>query len=212
MEIIMFGFSIAATARRGLVRLTLAPAVAFLIALSSAPAASARDAFDDLPTREVPGTQIGWFTNSLDAFVKAVEENKPLIVVFGDQTSPLSQAFAKYVASCPQLNQLAGVAVFAYGSPPADEYARRMAWHLKLTVYPTISVIAPRTDKLTEDYRMEGFFHAESIADSLQQALVSRNYWPKGVALPRKLATHYLAYPGKACTHEGVKRLGLDRK
>ncbi|CAH1648994.1 hypothetical protein CHELA40_10156 [Chelatococcus asaccharovorans] len=64
--------------------------------------------------------------------------------------------------------------MFAYGSPSTDEYARRMAERLKLSVYPTISVIAPRTDRLTEEYRM------------------ARDYWPKGIAQPRKPPVHYL--------------------
>lgn len=191
-------------------RIAIACAVGLTAVTTSAPALSAADAFTQVPSQEVLGSQIGWYVNrTLDAFVQAVENNKPLIVVFGDQTSPLTQAFAKFVTSCPQLNQLAGVAVFAYGSPSADEYARRMASHLKLTRFPTISIIAPRTDKLTEEYRMEGFFHAQSAADHLQRVLVARNYWPKGAAMPRKLPGHYLAYPGKACTLEGAKRLGI---
>lgn len=189
----------------------LACAAGFMAAVGPVPAwSSPVDAFTEVPSQEVPGSQIGWFVNrSLDAFVKAVEDQKALIMVFGDHTSPLTQAFARFVTSCPQLNQLAGVAVFAYGSPLTDEYARRMAVHLKLSVYPTISVIAPRTDQLTEAYRLEGFFHAQSVADHLQRVLVARNYWPKGVAQPRKLPVHYLAYAGKACTLEGAKRLGI---
>jgi hypothetical protein len=192
----------------------IAAVVAAATALSATPggAQAATDAFLSVPRQEVPGNQIGWYVNqTLDAFTKAVENTKPLIVVFGEQSSPFTQHFAKFVTSCPQLNQLAGVAVFAYGSPPADEYARRMASHLKLTTYPTISVIYPRTDRLTEVHRLEGFFDAEAAADILQRALVSADLWPKGLAKPRKLPSHYLAYAGKACTAEGAKRLGIVR-
>lgn len=37
-------------------------------------------------------------------------------MVFGDKTSPLTIAFAHYVAPCPHINQIAGQATFAYGS------------------------------------------------------------------------------------------------
>jgi hypothetical protein len=185
--------------------------VALCFALASVPAlAQSDDAFARVPTQEIAGKQIGWVVNrTLDAMVQAVETTRVLVVVFGDTSSPLTQKFAQYVTPCPQLNQLAGAVVFAYGSPPVDEYARRMASRLKLSVYPTISLIAPRTDRLTELYRMEGFFDAESVADHLVRVVAGEKLWPKGLAVPGKLPGHYLAYPGKACTPEGAKRLGI---
>ena len=192
-------------------RLT-APAAVIALALAggSAVATDAPDAFEAAPTREVPGRQIGWTVNrTLDAMTAAVETNRALVVVFGDRSSALTQAFAKHVATCPQLGQLAGAAVFAYGSPTEDEFARRIAAHLKLTDYPTISVIAPRTDQRTELYRMEGFFDAQTAARDLRAAIVAHGLWPAGVAAPKPLPGHYLAYPGMACTWEGARRLGI---
>lgn len=176
-------------------------------------ARSADDAFDRLPQVEVPGRQIGWpQSGTLDAFTRAVEEAKPMIVVFGSAESSFTQQLAELVMPCPQLNQLAGAAVFVYGSPLADEFARRMAVQLKLTVYPTISVFAPRTDRLTELHRLEGFFDAETIASDLRQVIERGGYWPKGLAAPTSLPRHVLAYPGKACTREGAERLGIRTK
>ena len=147
--------------------------LAALVAVPGAGVAVAQvsvDAFASVPANEIPGQQIGWFVNrSFDAFVAAVEQQKPLILVFGELKSNLTQKFAVHVTPCPHLNQLAGIAVFAYGSPVVDERARKMASDLKIADYPTISVIAPRTDKLTEIYRMEGFFDAESIGNDLQR-------------------------------------------
>ena len=178
-------------------------------ALSGPACAQAPDAFLNLPRQEAPGRQIGWFANqTMDAFVKAVETNRPVILVVGDANSKFTQAFAKQVTPCPHLNQLAGAAVFAYGSPSADEFARRIAVHLKLTVFPTITVLAPRTDKLTELYRLEGFFDARTAAEDLRKALVASNY-AKDLAAPKTLPSHYLAYPGLACTPQGAKRLGF---
>jgi hypothetical protein len=69
------------------------------------------------------------------------------------------------------MSRLSQRAVFVVGKPTEDEYARRMASHLKLTDYPTISVIAPRTDQLTETYRMEGYFKTTDIFSDLDKAL-----------------------------------------
>lgn len=160
-----------------------------------------------LPKSEVPGRQIGWYDNSLDAFVKAVENNQPLVVVFGSRDSSLTQLLGTSVLSCPHLNNLAGLAVFTYGEPQGDEYARRMAVHLKLTDYPTISVIAPRTDQLTEMFRMEGFFDAESIANDLQKVLIAGGYWPKDKPLPAKPVAPPYGYLGKGCDPASAARL-----
>jgi hypothetical protein len=166
----------------------------------------AGDAFDQLPGNELPARQIGWAKGgTLEAFKKAVENVKPMVVVFGSRESGYSQTLAQKVLPCPHLNQLAGTAVFVYGPPQEDEFARRMALHLKLTDFPTISVIAPRTDVLTEIFRMEGFFDAETIARDLRAAFERGGYWPKGLS-PAALPQHKLAYPNMICTRDAARR------
>lgn len=179
-----------------------------VLAATAGPGAaqSAGDAFDRLPGNEMPGRQIGWGkAGTLEAFTKAVETVKPMVVVFGSRESSFSQMLAQKVLACPHLNQLAGTAVFVYGPPQEDEFARRMALHLKLTDFPTISVIAPRTDVLTEIYRMEGFFDAETIARDLRTAFERGGYWPKGFS-PDVLPQHKLAYPNMICTRDAARR------
>jgi hypothetical protein len=169
-------------------------------------AQSADDAFERLPENEMPGRQIGWTkAGTLEALTKAVENGKPMVVVFGSRESGYSQDLARKVLPCPHLNQLAGIAVFVYGPPKGDEFARRMAFHLKLTEFPTISVFAPRTDTLTELYRMEGFFDAETIARDLRMAFERGGYWPKGFS-PAALPQHRLAYPNMICTRDAARR------
>jgi hypothetical protein len=77
-----------------------------------------------------------------------------------------------------------------------------MAVHLKLTDYPTISVLAPRTDVLTEIYRLEGAFDAATIAADLYQVFRQNNYWPADRPPPEPLPTSDLAYPNMICTPE----------
>ena len=118
-----------------------------------------------------------WEDNSLEAFIKAVEHDKPLVVLFGNSPKFRSPEGTNFTNSIrkefdkPELQALRDRAVFTLGFPEEDEYARRMAFHLKLTDYPTISIIAPRTDQLTETYRMEGFFTAAEIVKDLKLAL-----------------------------------------
>lgn len=178
--------------------------------LSPLAAQAPTDTFARLPNEEVPGRQIGWMdANSFAAFVRAVETTRPIVVVFGDQTSPLTQKLPDLVLSCPHINQLAGQAVFTYANPRTDEFAHRMASHLKLSVFPTISVLAPNTDKLTELYRIEGFVDAATIAGDLRKVFEARRYWQPSLPQPTSLPAHALAYPGKACTPAGAQRLGL---
>lgn len=182
----------------------------WLAPVESAFAQADAEVFQQLPSQEIPGQQPGWFVNAtLDAMTDAVERNRPLILVMGDATSSLTIDFGRYVAPCPHFGQLAGAATFAYGSPMTDEFARRIALHLKLTDYPTISVLAPRTDFLHEVYRLEGIFDAKTAAGYLYQALVQNGYWPADRPRPAALPSHYLAYPNLACTKEGARHLGL---
>lgn len=191
---------------RRIAGLIAALALPVLAAVPGAGRAEPADAFSRLPEIEKPGRQIGWTrAGSLEAFTRAVETVKPMVVVFGSREFSHSQRLALRVLPCPHLNQLAGIAVFVYGPPQEDEFARRMALHLKLAEFPTISVIAPRTDKLTELHRMEGFFDAETVARDLRAAFERGGYWPEGFA-PAALPHHALAYPGMACTREAAKR------
>ncbi len=133
---------------------------------------------------------ISWRDNSLEAFVEAVENDKPMVVVFGDNSSPL---FNKQIQEMKNdqkqlLESLSDRAVFVVGKPTEDEYARRMASHLKLTDYPTISVIAPRTDQLTETYRMEGYFPVADIYSDLDKALPKKKQQKPNLARDQRLA------------------------
>lgn len=79
------------------------------------------------------------------------------------------------------MHELAGEAVFVVAQfdhrlgKVADEFGQRMFTHLKMSALPTISVIAPRTDRLTEIYRMEGLFEANDIANDLSRLFRQRD-------------------------------------
>jgi hypothetical protein len=130
-------------------------------------------------------------------------------MVLGEGGSRRTLDFALKVAPCPHINQLAGMVVFAYGSVDADEFARRMAVHLKIELVPSISILAPRTDMLTELYRIEGVFDAATVAGDIRRVAKDGGYWPDSQKEPAPLPQHYLAYPNMGCTPEGARRLGL---
>lgn len=180
-----------------------------LLALLLGLAASASPVRADDKALATPNpNRIHWEMNTLDAFVKAVEEVKPMVVVFlapkefrNEKGGNLSNDF-QAVLDSKELLAFKDRAIFAKGFAHEDEYARRMASHLKLTVYPTISVIAPRTDQLTETFRMEGFFKIEEVVSDLNLAL------PKAkTAEPGKKSSGNAkeVKPQSAAQHDGTK-------
>ncbi|MFO0916505.1 MAG: hypothetical protein U0795_26345 [Pirellulales bacterium] len=158
--------------------------------------------------------RIAWRTSVLDAFVEAVENNKPLVVVFlanpsyrpesGDNLSNREWAELDELV----VHELADEAVFAVAQfdqrlgRVADEYGHRMFFHLKLTALPTISVIAPRTDALTELRRLEGFFPAGDVVSDLTNCfkryaaaqLISRASAPADSSVPASPALEINPY------------------
>jgi hypothetical protein len=185
-------------------------AVSLTLASAPALAQSADDAFDALPRQERDGEQVGWFVNdTMGAMIRAVETGRPLVIVLGQGDSGHTRDFAQKVAPCPHINQLAGVVVFAYASYQVDEFARRMAVHLKIEHAPSIAILAPRTDVLTELHRIEGVFDAATVAGDIRRVAEAGGYWPDGRHRPATLPNHYLAYPNLGCTPEGARRLGL---
>lgn len=116
---------------------------------------------------------IEWRDSAVDAFVEAIDSKKPMVMVFGDDSSPLFKRQMEELAADKdhQMSSLSKRAVFVVGRPDKDEYARRIATSLKLTDYPTISVIQPRTDALEESYRLEGYFPVSDIYSDLNKVL-----------------------------------------
>jgi hypothetical protein len=182
--------------------------LAAAIATAAVAVPALADPVTELPAVTVPGRQIGWTHDVMTAFTEALETNRPLVLLFGarDGSNPLLDATARTVLPCPQLNQLAGLAVFAVALPQEDEFAHRIAAHLRLTEFPTVTVIAPRSDVLTELHRMEGFFNAADIAADLRQLLAP--YAPAGfIEGLRPLPQSAFAYPNLACNAASERRL-----
>jgi hypothetical protein len=126
---------------------------------------------------------IAWRSSVLDAFVEAVENGKPMVVLFALHPSQAT-VDGRHVSNeqrqefdRPELAALADEAVFVvchYDSTTGqmqDEYGERVRKHLNVTTFPATLTIAPRTDRLTEAGRFEGLFAAVDMAVGLRHDL-----------------------------------------
>ena len=123
---------------------------------------------------------IVWERTVMDGFIKAVEEKRPLVIVFTmspSYRSPSGTNFSNLTMEqfdAPELQALAGDAVFVIcqfdhrTGRMRDEHGRRIWNKLKLTSCPTVSIIAPTTKSLTEVFRIEGTFEAQVVAGHLK--------------------------------------------
>lgn len=130
------------------------------------------------------GAAFPWQTSVFDAFVSAVENNRPLVVLVVDsdltKEGSVSAAFLKEWEA-DGLGDLRTRAVFvkvAYnvsdGTSP-DEKGRTMLSHLDVRSTPAVLIIAPTTVKLVEVYHREGACPMAEVREELskgfQQAL-----------------------------------------
>lgn len=130
-----------------------------------------------------PPTAIEWRRNLLDAFVEAVENKKPLVVLFASRPASAFKdgrhlSNAQWVElDKPEVQALAGKAVFAVchfdhaAGVMLDSYAEKMRTKLRVTELPTLSVIAPNDKRLVEVYRLVGPFPADEVATDLGRKL-----------------------------------------
>ncbi len=134
---------------------------------------------ESIPTEK----RIAWKTLVRDAFVEAVENQKLLVIVFLANPSYRNE-YGNNLSNRQRseldeliVHELADDAVFAIAEfdqrlgRVRDEHGNTVFTRLKLDTLPTITVIEPRTDALTERYRMEGFFKAADVVHDLKACL-----------------------------------------
>ncbi len=121
---------------------------------------------------EVAKVWIGWYVNrSIDAFRKAIDENKPLVLVVAEGWCKYCVNLAYDSLRCAAVDRFAGDAVFAYSFPTTDNGARSIAGSLKVDAYPTIVVLEPESRLLLERGRINGYFDANRIGGYLDTLL-----------------------------------------
>src|SRR5262249_4208438 len=67
------------------------------------------------PSATVPAIWNGWYVNhAIDAFRVAIEENKPLVIVIGEDWCKYCGQLAFQSLRCPNVDRFAGEAIFAF--------------------------------------------------------------------------------------------------
>lgn len=165
------------------------PLVLFILSVLTVPAravdwtaiAQAAPAMPAAAPVDAPAV-ICWRTSVLDAFVEAVENNKPLVVLFASDpshvaangTNASNEQWAEF--NRPEVQALAGQAVFVLchydweNGRMRDEYGDRVCRYINITDLPTVVVISPRTDALVETARFERVHSSAELVQGLRDA------------------------------------------
>ena len=169
----------------------VAPPAAPAAAAPSAPANSEKGCLPAQPVGAATAPAVVWHANGLDAMVEAVENHKALVVLFRNDPADDSSRFGRTTIEGLQADGLAEFrdravfveVVFHRVVGTRDEWGIRLARHLKITDSPTLSIVAPNEERVTEVSRSEGFFTTAELKDSLRANLsgaldVKRSWLP----------------------------------
>lgn len=174
--------------------------------------------------------RIRWEDDVMEAFVKAIETNRPMVVLFVSNTSYRSPEGgnisneARKVFESAKLQELANEAVFVLctfdhtQNTIHDEFGKRIYQRLNIELVPTLCMFAPRTDFLQEVCHVEGIRTAETYAAELKVALslsakavdseVSQpNAPPTPPALAPNGGTQKIELPAPATPAEAINQL-----
>lgn len=170
--------------------------------------------------------RIVWQPNVFEAFVQALEDQRPLVVLFASAPSYRPESGKNHSNELmkqledPAAQALADEAVYTIchydhaSGKLSDEFGRRMWVHLKLDALPTMCILAPRTDRLTEVSRMQGSFPAAKIVEHLKvnlpkalspEALAPDN--PSAAPIPAPAPAAAASLPAPATPAEAIGQL-----
>lgn len=136
--------------------------------------------FDE--NQAMPGRRIGWhFDDLLGAYKQAIRENKPLVIVYGEDWCKYCGDMIVEALTCPKVNALAGSAIFGYSAPSRDPGAKVAAKSLGIHSYPSVSVLEPDPKMLREDGRIVGFYRDNGLASTLA-GILRKSGWPAAPA------------------------------
>jgi hypothetical protein len=121
---------------------------------------------------EVPQIWNGWYINrSIDAFKRAVAEDKPFVLVFGIENCIYCMRFVTDSLRCPSVDRFAGEAIFAFSYFSQDRGANAIGISLDIDAAPTISVLEPESRMLLERGRINGYFSGVTLGQHLETIL-----------------------------------------
>lgn len=128
----------------------------------------------DLPEGPTDKTgKIEWITNTADGYDKGVHEQKPIVMVFGENGT-WSQALSKELDK-PEFQKLAQQAVFMKSTPSTDVVAANIGKALGVDHYPSISVLSPNGNMIDEVGRIVGYFDASLVSAKVGEYIAKVN-------------------------------------
>jgi hypothetical protein len=119
---------------------------------------------------------IAWQHGYRSAFHQAIDQHKPLVLVFVDERvgQPNSYQCRQFdILNSPQVSRLADLAIFAEVRVDQDADGRRATETLKIEKLPAISVMAPDNGGVSETERWEGQYEADDLLPALHAAIMA---------------------------------------
>jgi hypothetical protein len=143
---------------------------------SASPSGSASAPLDWAPaaTTATPSGGIVWAKDFADGYRTSVELNRAMVVVFG---SPGGEWYEKVLGALasPEIVALAGEAVWIRADPAAEVMAKNVCTALGVEHTPTISVLDPDPEMISEEFRIEGYVEPAKLAGYLDAPLKRAN-------------------------------------
>jgi hypothetical protein len=133
-----------------------------------------RQVVKDLPQGPTDkSNKIEWMTNTADGYDAAVHQQKPIVMVFGENGT-WSQAMNKELDTA-EFQKLGNQAVFMKSNPSTDLVAANIGKALGIDHYPSISVLSPNGSMLDEVGRIVGYFDAATVATKVGEYIAKVN-------------------------------------
>ncbi|HEY9678047.1 MAG TPA: hypothetical protein V6C76_08550 [Drouetiella sp.] len=133
-----------------------------------------RQTIKDLPAGPTDKVaKIDWITNTADGYDKGVHEQKPIVMVFGEN-GQWSKALNSELDKS-EFQRLSNQAVFLKSTPSTDAVAANMGKALGIDHYPSISVLSPNGNMLDEVGRIVGYFDANTVATKVGDYIAQIN-------------------------------------
>ena len=134
---------------------------------------------------------IHWTDKVATCYDSGVHDHKPIVILFYDRvTSGVSaDKVSIRLSLSPRIQAVAPQAVWCFADVSTDLVSRNIAKALRITQYPSLSVLAPKGDMLDEAARIYdlGFFETGSRADMGFEEEAERRI----ILQIEKLATEY---------------------
>jgi thiol:disulfide interchange protein DsbD len=112
--------------------------------------------------------KIEWKTNLVEAYKQALKEGKPLVVEFSADWCAFCRSMDNYILPRPEVQKMAGTAVFAKVDPDIDKDAADMVESFNIKSYPTFLVLDCSPQALRERGRIVGYQDADEFVRLLK--------------------------------------------